>query len=115
MELGKEEVLQIVNTLVYDGKVDQFDEHEKGEGDADDAKGDGDVGNDERDYGDGEKVTLLRPRRVPGARKISLDVGAVRGVPGVQRVPPRGSDLSGDVRVHGGVARTGDGPRRLLA
>ena len=38
--------------------------------------------------------------------EISAHLGAVRGVPGVRRVQTRRADLAGDVRVHGGVART---------
>ena len=72
VELGKEEVLQIVNTLVYDGKVDQVDERVRGEGDADDVEGDGDVGNDEKDYGDGDGVTYYTPAAWPIPEKSAL-------------------------------------------
>tara|TARA_B110000003_G_C16608022_1_gene518291 strand:- start:47 stop:979 length:933 start_codon:yes stop_codon:yes gene_type:complete len=72
VELGKEEVLQIVNTLVYDGKVDQVDERVRGEGDADDVEGDGDVGNDENDYGDGDAVTYYTPAAWPIPEKSAL-------------------------------------------
>ena len=72
VELGKEEVLQIVNTLVYDGKVDQVDERVRGEGDADDVEGDGDVGNDEKDYGDGDAVTYYTPAAWPIPEKSAL-------------------------------------------
>ena len=66
VELGQEEVLQIVNTLVYDGKVDAHEELELDkERDPDDPTGEhGDDDDDDLDYME-NVIVVYRPASLP--------------------------------------------------
>jgi DNA-directed RNA polymerase III subunit RPC6 len=65
VDLGQEEVLQIVNTLVYDGKVDAHEELEMDkERDPDDPAGDAGDDDDDLDYME-NVIVVYRPASLP--------------------------------------------------
>jgi DNA-directed RNA polymerase III subunit RPC6 len=65
VDLGQEEVLQIVNTLVYDGKVDAHEELERDpERDPDDPAGDAGDDDDDLDYME-NVIVVYRPASLP--------------------------------------------------
>jgi DNA-directed RNA polymerase III subunit RPC6 len=91
VDLGQEEVLQIVNTLVYDGEVDAHEEIEvDASRDPDDRTGE-DGGSDEEDFDYAENVVVVyRPASLPVPKSSAFTAVPCGVCPVFQECAPGG-------------------------
>ena len=105
VELGQEEVLQIVNTLVYDGKVDAARGVGAGQGaDPDDRRQNTATTTTTTDYME-NVIVVYRPASLPIPKTSAFTAVPCGVCPVFQECAPGGLVSPGDVPVHAGLAQ----------